>query len=157
MCVPGTPCHRGRGCAGLSPAWVGAAAGPWEVVAIPRSWDTSSGRCGQRGCFCHAWKRADGGEETQRFRQRGLRWWSASSTQLTALIPAPAGIGGQLGGTAGTFSAPVCRWHSPRYEAAGEAGAQSRFNQLMVSGCAHASACASRSLFPPFLITILSV
>ena len=36
-CVPGTPCHRGDGCAGLSPAWVGAAAGPgspWEVAAI---------------------------------------------------------------------------------------------------------------------------
>lgn len=42
VCGPGTPCHRGDGCAGLSPTWVEAAAGPefpWEVAAIP---------CGQR-------------------------------------------------------------------------------------------------------------
>lgn len=104
MRVPGTLCHRG-----LLLAWVGAAVGPWEVAAIPRSWrGTSSRHCGQGGCFCHAWRWADGGEEMQRSRQRGLRWWSASSTQVTALIPAPAGISGQLRGTAGSFSAPVC-------------------------------------------------
>lgn len=131
-----------------------------QVLGPPGRWQpfcAGSGHCGgQRGCFCHAWKGADGGEETQHFRQRGLQWWSGSSTQVLAFIPALSGVCGQLRGTVGTFSAPVCRWHSPGCEATWKRGAQSRFNQLMVSGCAHTSACASRSLLPLFLITILS-
>lgn len=94
-CVALAPCAtEGMG------AWASRPLGlpqvPWEVAAVPCSWREVGGEpCGgQRGCFCHAWKGPDGGEETQRFRQRGLQWWSASSTQLTAFIPVPARIRG---------------------------------------------------------------
>lgn len=67
-----------------------------QVLSSPGRWQpfpAGSGHCGgQRGCFCHA----DGGEEMQCFRQRGLRWWSASSTQVMAFILALSGIGGWL-------------------------------------------------------------
>lgn len=56
VCVPGP---RGtKGSVGALPHRAGALQVPWEVTGGP-------GLCaGHRGCFCPAWKGADGGEET---------------------------------------------------------------------------------------------
>lgn len=67
-------------------------------------------------------------------------------TEITAFIPALAGTSGQLRGTAETFSAPVYQRCSPSQAATWKAGTQSRYNLLMVSGCAHTSAYASHLL-----------
>lgn len=52
-------------------------------------------------------------------------------------------------GDSGDLLCPICQRHGPRYKPTWKTGAQSRFNQRTVSGCAHTSACASRLLLPP--------
>lgn len=148
MCVPGPCVCPWSPCVSLAPV---APRGAWGPPSP--GWGSAGPLGGDRGSWALCWAQGlflpclERGRWRGRdcVRQRGLPWWAASSAQS---FPPSAGIGGQLRGTAGTFSATVCQWHSPRYEATWKTGAQSRFNQLMVSGCAHTSACVSRLVLP---------
>lgn len=142
MCVPGPPRHQGEHKPHCLPGWgsagpLGGDCGLWPLCWAQELFLPCLERGRRRGGDTVLGRGACPGRvlplPSHSFHpSAGRGWWAAQGDSRDLLCP-------------------VCQWHSPRYKAIRKTGPQSRFNQLVVSGCAHTSACVSRLLLPPLL------